>query len=389
MEQPKDLLPINYEIFSYDVLWTAQMTQKRKTWNDGLVKFHTFNKRLMLYTSERLLIDSTYLKRVRIEIGETINMDKHIVTIESANTSFVQDVSSIIRQPTRTTNNTSKLRRETSTGSTPVKSSTLMSSSEINRQTFMSPGVKNMLQQSRYPLLRVCPPRANAKARTSTAIYQRDSIPDNPLQTATKEFDTSNRDLRPISVPLHKSAAAFSIPLSEPVKSISGTLHGNSIAISDRASSPLLPKSTNIHSERAPATPTPIARSHNNISPQFSTFRIPFAAHTPCTTTSISTSDSYGINSTASPNKQVTNTASPQSLEMQFSSDDVDSFSSTPTYSQLEVQEHSTPVHDVYEQAVAILQDETKNTKISFSQSPPKRRPLLSLGTRKSKKLRR
>lgn len=174
------------------------------------MKFHTFNKRLMLYTSERLLIvcsltalykpvltrtkqDSTYLKRVRIEIGETINMDKHIVTIESANTSFVQDVSSIIRQPTRTTNNTSKLRRETSTGSTPVKSSTLMSSSEINRQTFMSPGVKNMLQQSRYPLLRVCPPRANAKARTSTAIYQRDSIPDNPLQTATKEFDTSNR----------------------------------------------------------------------------------------------------------------------------------------------------------------------------------------------------
>lgn len=36
MEQPKDLLPINYEIFSYDVLWTAQMTQKRKTWNDGM-----------------------------------------------------------------------------------------------------------------------------------------------------------------------------------------------------------------------------------------------------------------------------------------------------------------------------------------------------------------
>ncbi|KAK9474183.1 uncharacterized protein V1510DRAFT_412628 [Dipodascopsis tothii] len=43
-------------VHEYDVMWTAQVTQKLKRWNDGTLKLHTFNKRAMLYDTAKMLV---------------------------------------------------------------------------------------------------------------------------------------------------------------------------------------------------------------------------------------------------------------------------------------------------------------------------------------------
>lgn len=43
---------VTREMRVYESLWTTQLTQKRKKWNDGVVKFHLFNRRVALYDED-------------------------------------------------------------------------------------------------------------------------------------------------------------------------------------------------------------------------------------------------------------------------------------------------------------------------------------------------
>jgi hypothetical protein len=47
------------KVHEYEVMWTSQLTQKIKKWNDGTLKFHTFNKRAMLYDSSGIFVVSS------------------------------------------------------------------------------------------------------------------------------------------------------------------------------------------------------------------------------------------------------------------------------------------------------------------------------------------
>ncbi|KAK9234800.1 hypothetical protein V1525DRAFT_366255 [Lipomyces kononenkoae] len=85
------------DVHVYEILWTAQVTQKSKVWYDGTLKLHTFNKRAMLYDTSRVLIDSTFLSKSALRLGDTLVMERHLVTIENQSSTYAVDVSSVIR----------------------------------------------------------------------------------------------------------------------------------------------------------------------------------------------------------------------------------------------------------------------------------------------------
>ncbi|KAK9325235.1 hypothetical protein V1517DRAFT_203952 [Lipomyces orientalis] len=90
---------MNADVHVYDILWTAQVTQKSKTWYDGTLKLHTFNKRAMLYDPSRILIDSMFLSKSTLHLGETLVMERHLVTIENQASTYAVEVTPVKRTP--------------------------------------------------------------------------------------------------------------------------------------------------------------------------------------------------------------------------------------------------------------------------------------------------
>ncbi|KAF8443416.1 hypothetical protein BGX38DRAFT_755632 [Terfezia claveryi] len=43
-------------IDEFRILWTSQKKQKLKKWQDGLLRFHTYNKRMIVYDETRALV---------------------------------------------------------------------------------------------------------------------------------------------------------------------------------------------------------------------------------------------------------------------------------------------------------------------------------------------
>ncbi|KAK9428790.1 hypothetical protein V1505DRAFT_375888 [Lipomyces doorenjongii] len=90
---------MNADVHVYDILWTAQVTQKSKVWCDGTLKLHTFNKRAMLYDTSRVLIDSVFLSKSVLHLGETLVMERHLVSIENQSSTYTIDVTPVTRTP--------------------------------------------------------------------------------------------------------------------------------------------------------------------------------------------------------------------------------------------------------------------------------------------------
>ena len=48
--------PLQSTVLEFTCLWTLNKTQKCKSWNDGTLRFHQFNRRAMVYDDHRRLI---------------------------------------------------------------------------------------------------------------------------------------------------------------------------------------------------------------------------------------------------------------------------------------------------------------------------------------------
>ncbi|KAK9327782.1 hypothetical protein V1520DRAFT_347948 [Lipomyces starkeyi] len=90
---------MNADVHVYDILWTPQVIQKSKVWYDGTLKLHTFNKRAMLYDTSRVLIDSVFLSKSVLHLGEMLVMERHLVTIENQTSTYTIDVTPVTRTP--------------------------------------------------------------------------------------------------------------------------------------------------------------------------------------------------------------------------------------------------------------------------------------------------
>ncbi|KAI5856444.1 hypothetical protein BZA05DRAFT_434020 [Tricharina praecox] len=83
-------------IQEYRVMWTAQKKQKLKKWHDGTLRFHTFNNRMLLYDEARSLITDKYLKPgIRIDEGDELEFEQHLVTVEEFLQTVIQDLAPV------------------------------------------------------------------------------------------------------------------------------------------------------------------------------------------------------------------------------------------------------------------------------------------------------
>ncbi|KAK9479162.1 hypothetical protein V1514DRAFT_319486 [Lipomyces japonicus] len=98
-DQNGDQSIIESDVQIYEVLWTSQITQKSKRWNDGILKFHIFNKRAMLYDLNKVLVDSSFLTSVcNLQVNQELKLERHLVLIEHAVQTIRQDITPIIRR---------------------------------------------------------------------------------------------------------------------------------------------------------------------------------------------------------------------------------------------------------------------------------------------------
>ncbi|KAF3934992.1 hypothetical protein ABW20_dc0100374 [Dactylellina cionopaga] len=99
----------------YVVLWTADKYKKLKKWHDGYLRYHTFNKRLMVYDHMMNKVCDKFLPEPEpIDIGDELVLDSHLVTIEDIKGRQSQDLRPLFEK-------TVDRRRERSMTDTPVR----------------------------------------------------------------------------------------------------------------------------------------------------------------------------------------------------------------------------------------------------------------------------
>lgn len=91
--------PLEHSQFSeYEILYTTNIVQKSKVWHDGRCKFFNFNKKLIVFSDDNIVIGTHFLgnpkvlesrdKQIRIS-------DELLITIENKLGDFERDVSMI------------------------------------------------------------------------------------------------------------------------------------------------------------------------------------------------------------------------------------------------------------------------------------------------------
>ena len=74
-------LPSHADIHEFQVLYTNNLTQKRKDWHDGYLKWHTFNFRSILYDSQRKQIGSEFFPNKHISSGDSLEFSSALVEV--------------------------------------------------------------------------------------------------------------------------------------------------------------------------------------------------------------------------------------------------------------------------------------------------------------------
>lgn len=67
-------------VFEFDCLFTHDLRKKKKTWHDGSLRFHTFNRRIMVYDDSKNFIgDLHYRDTGDLQEGEELRLDKGVL----------------------------------------------------------------------------------------------------------------------------------------------------------------------------------------------------------------------------------------------------------------------------------------------------------------------
>ncbi|BFZ63885.1 hypothetical protein YB2330_005022 [Saitoella coloradoensis] len=70
-------------VHEFAVMYTPDKHKKQKVWHDGILRFHAFNFRAMLYDETRTLTDSVFLPNHPVpSVGDEVRFDRHTVTVE-------------------------------------------------------------------------------------------------------------------------------------------------------------------------------------------------------------------------------------------------------------------------------------------------------------------
>lgn len=67
-------------VYEFECLFTHDLRKKRKTWHDGSLRFHTFNRRVMVYDESKNFVgDLHYRDADELQEGEELRLDKGVL----------------------------------------------------------------------------------------------------------------------------------------------------------------------------------------------------------------------------------------------------------------------------------------------------------------------
>ena len=102
-------------VLDFQCLYTYDLRRKAKRWQDGLARFHTFNKRIMVYDEPRNFIGDTHWREADpVQNGDELQLDKGVlIQIGEATGRMDQDISGLFEKK--------KVKGTSAEGSSPVR----------------------------------------------------------------------------------------------------------------------------------------------------------------------------------------------------------------------------------------------------------------------------
>jgi hypothetical protein len=87
-------------ILEFTCLYTHDLRQKKKRWQDGVLWFHTFNKRVMVYDVQRNFIGDTHWRQEQfVQEGDDIKLDKGVlIEVGELLATTEQDLTSLLEK---------------------------------------------------------------------------------------------------------------------------------------------------------------------------------------------------------------------------------------------------------------------------------------------------
>lgn len=103
-------------VIEFRCLFTSDIRRKQKRWQDGRLKFHTFNKRVMVYDERLNFVGDTHWHDYHIDEGEELELDRAAVLVQVADClgSRDQDLTELLDKRTKQREERAAVRRPSS-----------------------------------------------------------------------------------------------------------------------------------------------------------------------------------------------------------------------------------------------------------------------------------
>ncbi|OBT63748.1 hypothetical protein VE03_06959 [Pseudogymnoascus sp. 23342-1-I1] len=103
-------------VIEFRCLFTPDIRRKQKRWQDGRLKFHTFNKRVMVYDERLNFVGDTHWHDYHIDEGEELELDRAAVLVQVADClgSRDQDLTELLDKRTKQREERAAVRRPSS-----------------------------------------------------------------------------------------------------------------------------------------------------------------------------------------------------------------------------------------------------------------------------------
>lgn len=87
-------------VLDFSCLYTHDIRRKAKRWQDGIIRFHTFNKRVMVYDVSRNFVGDTHWREPNpLKDGDDLELDKGVlIQVGESTGSTDQDLSSLFKK---------------------------------------------------------------------------------------------------------------------------------------------------------------------------------------------------------------------------------------------------------------------------------------------------
>ncbi|KAG0260317.1 hypothetical protein BG011_001965 [Mortierella polycephala] len=72
----------------FTCLYTSQKFKKAKTWQDGHLRYFHSNSKVVLYDIKFSVLDSTFYRGAAVAVGDDMDMDKHLITVEDLTVAY-------------------------------------------------------------------------------------------------------------------------------------------------------------------------------------------------------------------------------------------------------------------------------------------------------------